>query len=93
MEQRTWQDFGDLLRRTRTRRGISQEKLAEQLCCDRVYVWRLEKGARHPSRRFLRLLALSLGPFTLAEQEAFAAFEQMAARHWDSEDTRGGDFY
>jgi transcriptional regulator with XRE-family HTH domain len=81
MEQLTWHDFGAFLRRARTRRGISQEKLAKQMPYDRTHIWRLEKGERHPNRQFLRPLTLSLAPLTPTEQEALAAFKQMAEYH------------
>lgn len=93
MEHHTWQDFGDFLRRLRTRRGISQEKLAEQLKYGRIHIWRLEKGERRPSRRFLRSLTLSLRPFTPTEQATLARFEQMADYYCTGDDTGGSNCY
>jgi transcriptional regulator with XRE-family HTH domain len=45
--------FGEVLRRLRKRQGLSRERLAKLLGCDRTYIWRLESGCNRPSRMFL----------------------------------------
>ena len=49
----SWQKFGEFMRRLRVRQGLSQERLAHLLGCDRTYIWRLEQGRNRPSRIFL----------------------------------------
>lgn len=41
--------FGTILREIRTKRGISQEKLAEFCELDRTYISLLERGLRQPT--------------------------------------------
>lgn len=48
--------FGEILLRLRKRQGLSQERLAQLLGCDRTYIWRLEQGRNRPSRMFLHHL-------------------------------------
>ena len=77
MEDRiNWQDFGPFLRRLRRSRGISQDCLARQLGCDRTYIWRLERGTRHPSTFMLRLL-MHCVPLSVSEHEWLRTFEQL----------------
>ena len=71
-----WQDFGPFLRHLRRSRGISQDRLARQLGCDRTYIWRLERGARHPSTFMLRLL-MHCVPLSASEREWLRAFEHL----------------
>ena len=52
----SWQKFGETLRRLRIRQGLSQDRLAHLLGCDRTYIWRLEHGRNRPSRMFLHHL-------------------------------------
>lgn len=52
----SWQTFGEVLRRLRKRQGLSRERLAKLLGCDRTYIWRLESGRSRPSRMFLHHL-------------------------------------
>jgi transcriptional regulator with XRE-family HTH domain len=72
----TWQDFGGFLQGVRRQRGLSQATLAAVMEYDRIHIWRLEHGQRHPSRQFLHLLmdAITLTP---AETQRLAAFRQM----------------
>lgn len=76
----TWQDFGPMLKQLRKRRGLSRETLASLLHYDRTYIYRLERGDRHPSAHFLCLIDKT---FDLREEEACAmrSFEQMAMCH------------
>jgi transcriptional regulator with XRE-family HTH domain len=53
MEDSPWSDFGEWLQRARRRQGLSQANLAELMGCTQNYIWRLEKGKRHPSKEFL----------------------------------------
>ena len=53
--------FGQVLRATREKRGISQEKLALDCDIDRTYVSLLERGLRQPTIAVVFRLAQSLG--------------------------------
>jgi len=52
---------GQVLRATREKRGISQEKLALECDIDRPYVSLLERGLRQPTIAVVFRLAHSLG--------------------------------
>jgi|YelNatPaOPRAMG01_1025707.scaffolds.fasta_scaffold397901_2 transcriptional regulator with XRE-family HTH domain len=80
MDDITWQDFGGFLQGVRRQRGLSQATLAAVMEYDRIHIWRLEHGQRHPSRQFLHLLmdAITLTP---AEMKQLAAFKQMLEYH------------
>jgi transcriptional regulator with XRE-family HTH domain len=56
--------FGDTLRELRSKKGISQEKLALDAGINRGYISLLERGLRHPSLTFIFLIAkiLELSP-------------------------------
>lgn len=82
----TWQDFSLFLRTVRLKQGLSQERLAKLLGCDRTYIWRLEnRNDRRPSRVFLRHLA---GTCTLSRSEMaqLAGFESLRMYHCDDID-------
>jgi transcriptional regulator with XRE-family HTH domain len=49
------------LRRLRTKRGLSQQRLAERSGLSREYVARLETGQHNPSLATLQKLAKALG--------------------------------
>jgi len=86
----TWQHFGPWLRRVRTRQGLAQERLAQQIDYDRIYLWRLEKGTRcHPSRKMLAQLgrALRLAP----EDAKMLAYFQSLAGAPDDTNEEGGE--
>lgn len=55
------QIFGEVLRRYRSDRGISQEELAYRADVDRTFVSRLERGIRQPTITTLIGLGLALG--------------------------------
>jgi transcriptional regulator with XRE-family HTH domain len=55
------QIFGDVLRRYRSDRNISQEELAFQAGVDRTFVSRLERGIRQPTITTLIGLGQALG--------------------------------
>ena len=55
------QIFGDVLRRYRSEKNISQEELAFQAGVDRTFVSRLERGIRQPTITTLIGLGQSLG--------------------------------
>jgi transcriptional regulator with XRE-family HTH domain len=93
MTQITRKDFGPFLRRLRTRQGLSQEKLAEIMGCNRIHIWRLEHGERHPSRVFLKSLS-NLGLIRdAADQQLLRALEQVIEYHWDGDDIGGGNYH
>jgi transcriptional regulator with XRE-family HTH domain len=78
----TWEDFGPCLRQLRTRHGLSQERLALQLGCHRIHIYRLEHGARHPSRVLLRALRHTpLLMLTSADCERLGQFELLLEYH------------
>jgi len=53
--------FGEVLRRYRSERGITQEDLAFQAGVDRTYVYRLERGVRQPTITTLIGISRALG--------------------------------
>jgi transcriptional regulator with XRE-family HTH domain len=52
--------FGEVLRRYRTQRNISQEELAYLAGVDRTFISRLERGARQPTITTLIGIGLAL---------------------------------
>ncbi len=52
--------FGEVVREVRTRRGLSQEKLAELADLDRTFVSMIERGKRHPTLDTAKSLARAL---------------------------------
>jgi transcriptional regulator with XRE-family HTH domain len=52
--------FGQVLRRNRNLRGLSQEKLAELADLDRTYISQIERGLKSPSMKALIALAKAL---------------------------------
>ncbi|MBI3668189.1 MAG: helix-turn-helix transcriptional regulator [Acidobacteria bacterium] len=52
--------FGEVVREVRTRRGLSQEKLAELADLDRTFVSMIERGKRHPTLETAKRLAEAL---------------------------------
>lgn len=55
------QVFGDTVKKLRTRRGLSQEKLAELCGLHRTYIGGIERGERNVSLMNILLLARALG--------------------------------
>lgn len=55
------QIFGEVLRRYRSDRNISQEELAHRADVDRTFVSRLERGVRQPTITTLIGLGQALG--------------------------------
>jgi transcriptional regulator with XRE-family HTH domain len=53
--------FGEVLRRHRKHRGLSQERLAQLSGLDRTFVSLLERGGRQPSLSTLLRVAAALG--------------------------------
>ena len=53
--------FGEVLRRYRAQRGITQEELAFQAGVDRTFVYRLERGVRQPTITTLIGMSRALG--------------------------------
>ena len=49
MEGNNLTQFGQCLKNARTKKGLSQEKLAEAANLDRTYISLLERGKRNPS--------------------------------------------
>ncbi|MFI5277374.1 MAG: helix-turn-helix domain-containing protein [Ktedonobacterales bacterium] len=82
----SWSDFGPFLKRLRMRRGLSQERLAERLGCDRTYIWRLEHSRNHPSRIFLHDLEQTI---VLTAQEAAALARFMSLRAYSTDEALG----
>jgi transcriptional regulator with XRE-family HTH domain len=60
-DKNTLTKFGNNLRKLRTERGLSQEKLALELEFDRTYISLLERGKRNPSLITLNKIAERLG--------------------------------
>lgn len=52
--------FGQVLRETRKRKGLSQEKLADETNFDRTYISLMERGVQSPTVRTLFRLAEAL---------------------------------
>ena len=52
--------FGDVLRRTRTAKGMSQEQLAWELHTDQKFISALERGTKEPCFRTIVKLARAL---------------------------------
>ena len=76
MEDSPWSDLRQWLQQTRRRRGLSQEKMAALIGYTPNYIWRVEKGKRHPSKAFLQLLGYKMS-LTGAEIARLEAFIQM----------------
>lgn len=53
--------FGEVLRRLRTEKGLSQEELADESELHRTYVSQIERGLKSPSLETMRRLAVALG--------------------------------
>lgn len=54
------QSFGKVLKELRTKKGVSQEDLADSAKLDRTYISLLERGLRQPTLGTLFSLAKSL---------------------------------
>lgn len=54
--------FGARVRALRGERGLTQQALADLLCCDERTVRRLEHGERRPTRQHVAWLAAALSP-------------------------------
>lgn len=65
--------FGTVLRRMRTAKGLSQERLALEGNIDRTFISMLERGIRQPSLTSLILIAEVLG---ISASELMAAVER-----------------
>ena len=76
----TWQDFSIFLGRLRRRRGLSQQRFADTIGCNRITVWKLEKGRCTPSQLFLHNLARS-GILNEQEETLLTAFEELRELH------------
>jgi transcriptional regulator with XRE-family HTH domain len=59
-EDRSIRDFAIRVRELRTKRGVSQEKLAEQAGIHRTYLGGIELGLRNPSLRNIARIARAL---------------------------------
>ena len=72
MEGALQRHLGENLRAIRHERGLSQEKLAEQLGFHRTYYSALERGERNPSLRSVERLAglLAVEPLSLLQPPA-----------------------
>jgi transcriptional regulator with XRE-family HTH domain len=67
------------------RHGLSQERLALQLGCHRIHVYRLEHGSRHPSRVLLRALRHTpLLNLAAADYDWLGHFELLLEYHCDA---------
>jgi transcriptional regulator with XRE-family HTH domain len=66
------QAFGEVLRDSRTKAGISQENLAFKADLDRTYISLLERGLRQPTLETVFRLAdvLGMAPATLVARTA-----------------------
>ena len=70
--------FGAVLRRLRTRAGLSQEQMALESGLDRTYISLLERGLRQPTLGTLFLLASTLQ--TDASKMVAAAERELSKR-------------
>ena len=52
--------FGEVIRRAREKRGVSQEQLADEAGLHRTYISLLERGLRNPSLTVITQLAQAL---------------------------------
>lgn len=66
MEGELQRALGRNLRAFRSRKGLTQEKLAEHWGCSRGYISELERGKRNVSLRTLEYLATLTGTTPLA---------------------------
>lgn len=73
--------FGEILRRYRSERGISQEELAHLAGVDRTFISRLERGIRQPTITTLIGIGEALG-VSSAElvEEAEAEYQRYESR-------------
>ena len=53
--------FPDVLRETRTEKGLSQEALADRAGLHRTYISQIERGLKSPSLKSLEQIANALG--------------------------------
>lgn len=72
--------FGDVLRRVRKEKGISQDKLAYTAGIERSYIGRLERGENIPSLTLIINIANTLG---VSAAELVAHTEQFIKDHAD----------
>jgi transcriptional regulator with XRE-family HTH domain len=56
--------FGEIVRKLRVQKGVSQEHLAASACLHRTYISLVERGLRNPSLTVIRQLAAALGVST-----------------------------
>jgi transcriptional regulator with XRE-family HTH domain len=63
--------FGRVVRKYRTRLGLSQEELADRATIHRTYIGGIERGERNPTLTMIHRLAAALGvrPANLLEPE------------------------
>lgn len=87
----SWQRFGEILLRLRKRQGLSQERLAHLLGCDRTYIWRLEQGRNRPSRMFLHHLRNTC-VLTPRDSRLLLGFMQLHEYHCDELELVEADF-
>lgn len=69
----SWLGFGAFFQGLRQRIGLSQERMAHLLHCDRTYVWKLEHSRHRPSRIFLHNLQQTCA-LTAEENATLRAF-------------------
>jgi transcriptional regulator with XRE-family HTH domain len=71
--------FAELLGELRSRRGLSQSRLAHEAGFDHSYISRLEAGKREPSRETVQMLAqvLQLDPAALDRLLVAAGFRPL----------------
>ena len=53
-------DVGNKIRIARKEKGITQDKLADMLNCDRAHISKLENGKLNPSLNYLQRIAEAL---------------------------------
>jgi transcriptional regulator with XRE-family HTH domain len=76
---RLQQAFGNVVRKDRLKRGISQEELADLTGLHRTYISLLERGERNPSLKVISVLAPALGT-TMAELISQVELEEQKAQ-------------
>jgi transcriptional regulator with XRE-family HTH domain len=73
--------FGEVLRRHRTTKDLTQEELAFRTGVDRTYIYRLENGLRQPTISTLFSIAAALGvPSTQLLSDTEVLFQRSGRR-------------
>lgn len=83
-----WHNFGGVLQHIRLRQGLSQERFAQLLACDRTYIWRLEHNRNRPSRMFLHNLMMTC---KLTVEDTTMLVNYLRLREYDRDELAMGE--